>query len=125
MAATVKQRNLINNAYGSLPDMQTGFTDHIVKLLNIVEKEEKDYRQLHRGKWGISVELAARQQMCQWLARYTKDAKPELKDVLRVKPSCIYAAAMADAFAVELDPWFKALPPEFFELDYSELVRPN
>lgn len=129
MQSKTADLNLIARAYAALEFLndQT-FTSYREVMRDMCEAEERQHRIGSREGWGITVKQAAQLFVVQWITRYLTEPKttPKVADVLRLKPSCIYAAALVATYRVDIRLAFKREhiePAAVLALDYCRLVE--
>jgi hypothetical protein len=116
-----------------MPDVQHSFTDCKKELKQLCEREERAYRHTHddvRNNPLVTVRLASEFFAVRWMAEELLRPRLRLRDFLRTKESAFYAAAVVDDNDLgtktgdHLRAWAKNLPPEFWALNYAEMVKP-
>lgn len=122
MPISKQQRNIITAAFASIPEVYDGIRLISEVLQHACLESEKQHRQ-GRSVHGFPATLAAKYFAARWLAKYAsgRTRMPEVREVHRLRRECVLAASYAADFP-EFKAWADSLPPEFWKLDYAEMM---
>ena len=120
------QTDLILRAYNALPEFESGWRNWNRELMEAFTASERQHRRGHPPA-GITVGLAAKQQMVRWLAQYVTTQEPEdITALLDIRHDVCLAAAVAHRYREQiLGAWAAAGidPAAVLAVDYAALMR--
>lgn len=118
-------QRLIGKVYGSLPEMQHGFTDCARLLLGECVAAERQHRRGRPHTPRFSAVDAGRYFAAQYLFSMVTGTRkvPEAADYLSYRHELYTAAAIVHENREALTAWAATVPAEFAALDYSRMMQ--
>ncbi len=122
----MKPRTLIEACFRDIPDVYDGFNlarDNVYRLALEGERKHRSGRSTTTPQ-DFTASLAAKYFTVKWLAEYASNRSnlPTIADVHRLRPDVVLAASYAAYYPETLGPWARAIPAEFWSLDYAVLM---
>lgn len=117
---------IINSAYADIPELYDGFLSVRQRLFDMNEAAERRHRKgaPNGVSHGISVKLAARLFVCQYLLDgWAEPDRFSVDDITAIRNEVLYAQAYAKRFHKELATWTTNHAQAFVGVDYAELMK--